>query len=297
MALFFALKKIGKKVTVLNVDETPKKYRYLNPDFHISYYNQNPALPLKADLCLIFDTNDSRLLEPLYSEHLVKTCKNIAFVDHHPVLKTGPRPTDLSYIDENAASTGEIAYRIIKDLKIPLDTDIAKALYTSITFDTQLYRYIRNSPNSHRIAAELLEHPIDATAIHRNLFGNQTVNKIAFLAKTLAQIEYHCDGQVALLRLKDADLFHYNMELDDSRDVIDMIMNIESIEAAALFREDAPNAFKLSLRSKGQIDVLSVAEIMGGGGHVYSAGAFIKGVYEDLKNQVVRELSRKLSVA
>jgi phosphoesterase RecJ-like protein len=297
LALYFALKKSGKTVRVVNVDETPRKYRFLNPDFHITYFSQKPDLKLEADLCLIFDTNDERLLEPLYSSQLKKNCKTICFIDHHPLLKNGPQPSEKSLIDITAASTGEMAYRIIKALGIEIDTDIAKALYTSITFDTQLYRYIRNSPNSHRIAAELLEHPIDTTNIHRHLFGNQTVQKFAFLAKALSQIEYFCDGQLAVLKLRDADLFHYNLEPDESRDVIDMVMNIESLEAAALFREEGPDEYKVSLRSKGQIEVGSVAEILGGGGHVHAAGASVKGAYPALKEQVVREISKRLSVS
>ncbi|MBX3041688.1 MAG: DHH family phosphoesterase [Bdellovibrionaceae bacterium] len=298
LALYYALKKIGKNVRVINVDETPRKYRFLNPDFHITYFSEVPDLKIEADLCLVFDTNDQRLLEPLFSSVLKPHCKQIAFIDHHPVLSNGPQPTKESLIDISSASTGEMAYRIIKALGIPLDTDIAKALYTSITFDTQLYRYIRNSPTSHRIAAELLEHPIDATNIHRYLFGNQTVQKFAFLAKALGQIEYFCDGQLAVLRVKDADLFHYNLEIDESRDVIDMVMNIESLEAAALFREDSPGEFKVSLRSKGQIEVHGVAELLGGGGHVHAAGASVKGAnYADLKGQVVAEISRRLSVS
>lgn len=296
LALYHALKKIGKTVRVINVDETPRKYRYLYPDHHITYHNREPGTDTKADLVLIFDTNDERLVEPLYSQFRVNA-KMIAFVDHHPVLKSGPPPTQDSLIDVTAASTGEMAYRIIKALDIPLDTDIAKALYTSITFDTQLYRYIRNSPNSHRIAAELLEYPIEPTEIHRYLFGNQTVQKIAFLAKALGQIEYFCDGRLAVLKLRDADLFHYNLEPDESRDVIDMVMNIETLEAAAMFREDAESEYKVSLRSKGRVEVLSVAENIGGGGHVHAAGAFVRGDYAKIKEQVVKELSQRLSVA
>lgn len=297
MALYFALKKIGKKVRIINVDETPKKYRFLNPDFHITYFTETPDLKVTADLCLVFDTNDERLLEPLYSAVLKPGCGTIAFIDHHPVLEQGPQPGKDSLIDTSSASTGEMAYRIIKALGIELDTDIAKCLYTSITFDTQLYRYIRNSPMSHRIAAELLEHPIDATNIHRSLFGNQTVQKFAFLAKALGQIEYFCDGQLAVLRLRDEDLFHYNLEVDESRDVIDMVMNIESLEAAVLIREDSPGHYKVSLRSKGQIEVHRVAEALGGGGHVHAAGAFVAIEYQKLKKQIVEDLSKKLSVA
>lgn len=295
MAMYFALKNNGKNVRIVNVDETPRKYRYLHPDQYITYFDQNENLKIEADLCLIFDTNDERLVEPLFSKAFKPGCHQIVFVDHHPILKSGPHPGADSMIDTTAASTGELAYRMIKELGYELDVNIARALYTSITFDTQLYRYIRNSPNSHRIAAELLQFPIDPTVVHRHLFGNQTVQKMAFLAKALGQIEYFCEGQLAILKLRDADLFHYNLEPDESRDVIDMLMNIETLEAAALFREDSPSEYKVSLRSKGRIEVLSVAESIGGGGHVHAAGATVHGLYDEMKLKIVGELSKKLA--
>ncbi|GIL17419.1 MAG: DHH family protein [Oligoflexia bacterium] len=293
LSLYHGLKKIGKKVSCINVDSTPKKYHYLDPDSYIQYYENDPSLPEKIDLTLIFDTNDERQLEPLYPE-LKKRSQHLAFVDHHPVLTKGPQPPHGSLIDITAASTGELAFRILKKLDIPLDRQIARAVYTSITFDTQLYRFIRNSPQSHLIAAELLAHDIDPEEIHRALFGNQTVQKMAFLAKALGQIEYHCDGKLAVLKLKDSDLFHYNLDPDDSRDVIDMVMNIETLEAAVLFREDSEDEYKVSLRSKGLIEVLDVAESLGGGGHLYASGAFIKGDYGKFKKQVVDILRTRL---
>lgn len=293
LALFFALRKMGKNVRVINVDATPKKYRFLEPDRWIQYYDLNPEIIEGADLALIFDTNDERLVYPLYPA-LKEKVKEIAFVDHHPILNKGPAPAKGSWIEITAASTGELAYRIIKELNVEIDREIGRCLYTSIAFDTQLFRFIRNSPNSHRIAAELLELKIDVQDIHRHLFGNQTVQKMAFLAKTLGLIEYFADGRLAVLKLRDQDLFHYNLEPDESRDVIDMLMNIETLEAAALFREDSPTEYKLSLRSKGAIEVLSVAENFGGGGHNFAAGAFIKGDYDTMKEQVVSEMIRIL---
>jgi phosphoesterase RecJ-like protein len=293
LALFHALKAAGHSVEIVNVDTTPKKYRFLQPDRWIQYFDSDSKLPGSIDLALIFDTNDERLIEPLF-QPLKKISKTIAFVDHHPVLKQGPAPTKESWIDTTLASTGEMAYRLIKELGLPINREVARALYTSITFDTQLYRFVRNSPMSHRIAAEMMEHGIDTEEIHRHLFGNQTVQKMAFLARALGQIEYFADGKLAVLRLKDADLFHYNLEPDDSRDVIDMLMNIETLEAAALFREDAADEYKISLRSKGKIEVLSVAESIGGGGHAHAAGAFFKGPFESLKDKVVNELSALL---
>lgn len=289
IALFHALNKAGKKVRILNVDHTPKKYRFLQTDALIETF-EGPHRPLEsADLALIFDTNDHRLVEPLYSTLKAK-CRDILFIDHHPLLTDGPQPTGGSFIETKAASTGEIAFNIIKRLKIPLDGKIARALYTSIVFDTQMFRYIRTSSNSHLIAAELLQHETKPEEVHRYLFANNSVEKISFLAKALNQIEYFANGRIAILKLRDQDLVDHKMEWDESRDVIDMIMNIESLEAAALFREDGTDEYKLSLRSKGYIEVLGIAESLGGGGHLFSSGAYLRGSYDQLKRKVLDQL-------
>jgi phosphoesterase RecJ-like protein len=293
LALFHALSSAGKKVRIINVDSTPRKYRFLEPDRWIQYFDSNPDLPSSTDLVLIFDTNDERLVEPLYSE-LRPKAEILVFVDHHPILSKGPHPSKESWIDTSSASTGEMAYRLIKELNIPINREVARCLYTSITFDTQLYRFVRNSSTSHRIAAEMIDLGIDTEEIHRHLFGNQTVKKMAFLARTLAQIEYFCEGKLALVKLSDSDLFHYNLEPDESRDVIDILMNIETLEAAALFREEARDQYKVSLRSKGKIEVLSVAENLGGGGHIHASGAFVKGNYANFRDLVVEQLSSSL---
>lgn len=291
LAVYWALKKLNKDVRVINFDRTPKKYKYLQPDEHIIYFNeQQIPLNLTSDLTLIFDTNDYRLLDKLYPE-LVTQSKQIVFIDHHPVLKNGPSPTPTSVIDVKAASTGEMAFRLIQELGVALDKNIAMCLYTSVVFDTQLFRYIRSSSVTHEIAAQLLKFDIHALDIHRALFGNQTVQKMAFLAKVLGQIEYYEDGRVAILKITDHDLFHYNVDPEESRDVIDMLMNIETLEAAVIFREDANNEFKVSLRSKGRFEVLSVAESLGGGGHVFSAGAYVNGDYQTIKQSVVDQIA------
>jgi bifunctional oligoribonuclease and PAP phosphatase NrnA len=293
LALYHGLRKSGKKVRVVLVDACPRKYHFLEPERHLEIF-EGPHAPIaETDLTLIFDTNDRRLVEPLYSEIAIK-CREILFVDHHPVLNQGPEPTLGSYIETRAASTGEISYFILKGLGIRFDEKIAQALYTSICFDTQLFKFVKNSVNSHLIAAELLMHINNAEDIHRHLFSTHTIEKVKFLSVVLGQIEYFGSGQVAVLNLKDEVLKDHKLDMDDSRDVIDMLMNVNSLEAAALFREDAKNEYKLSLRSKGSIEVLGIAESMGGGGHLFAAGAYIKGDYNDLKTKVVEMLLHRL---
>ena len=293
LALYHGLRKSGKQTRVMLVDACPKKYSFLEPERHLEVF-EAPHKPLEStDLALIFDTNDRRLVEPLFSE-LSTRCRDILFVDHHPVLNQGPEPTPGSYIETRAASTGEISYFILKGLGIRFDEKIAQSLYTSICFDTQLFKFVKNSVNSHLIAAELLMHINNAEEIHRHLFSTHTIDKVKFLSKVLGQIEYFGNGQLAVLKLKDADLKDHNLDMDDSRDVIDMLMNVNSLQAAALFREDAPNEYKLSLRSKGRIEVLGVAEAFNGGGHMFAAGAYIKGTFADIKAKAVDMLLHRL---
>ncbi len=293
IALFHALKKMNKNVRILNVDATAKKYRFLEAEHLIEIYEDQPRKIGKTDLVLIFDTNDSRLLEPLFSEFQTQASE-ILFIDHHPILVQGPSPTVGSFIDTLAASTGEITYDLIEQLGISLDRNIARALYTSIAFDTQLFRFVRNSSRSHLIAAELLKHNIQAEDIHLKLFGNYTVQKMEFLAHALGQIEYFSNGRLAVLKLHAKDLLKFSIDSDDSNDVIDLLMNIHTLKAAALIREDGPQKFKLSLRSKGQFDVLEIAESLGGGGHLFSSGAYLTGTYEKIKLQVLNALTLAL---
>ena len=293
IALYHALKKLNKKVRILNVDATPKKYQFLDSGSFIEINEDQPRSIGKTDLVLIFDTNDSRLLEPLFSE-FQSQAKEILFIDHHPVLVQGPSPTDGSFINTLAASTGEITYEIIELLGVALDRNIARALYTSIAFDTQLFRFVRNSSQSHLMAAELLNHDIQAEDIHIKLFGNYTVKKMEFIAHALSQIEYFSNGELAILKLHAKDLSKFSIDSDDSNDVIDMLMNIQSLQAAALLREDGPQKFKLSLRSKGQFDVLKIAESLGGGGHLFASGAYLTGTYDILKHKVLDALTYAL---
>lgn len=293
IALYHALRKMGKDVRVLNVDPVPPKYAFLEHESFLEVYTDSEVPKLEADLALVFDTNDFRQLSGLY-DVLKKGCPQVLFIDHHPPLEEGPAPTEGSVINTAAASTGEMVYDMIKALDVELDLLIARALYTSIAFDTQVFRYIRNSPRSHLIAAELLQYPVRPEEIHQKLFCSHTVEKVKFLSQALGKIEYHFDGKLAILHIHAQDLTDHGLTTEETRDVIDTVMNIESLRIAVLFREDQKNLYKVSLRSKAPVEVLSTAEKLGGGGHRFAAGAHYRGEYQELKKLTLESLSPKL---
>lgn len=296
LGFYYAMKKANKSVRLFTVDEIPRKYRFLDHGGEIERYDK-PHLPIQpTDLALIFDTNDQRLVEPLYSE-LKKKCKEIIFIDHHPVLNQGPGPTTGSFINTKAASTGEMTYFIIKKLNLSLNQKIARALYTSIVFDTQLFRYIKGSPQSHKVCADLLLYENNPEEVHKFLFSTFTRGKIKLLAKVFSELEFYAEGQIALSLLRSKDLKDFQLNMDDSRDVIDIIMDIESVVLAVLFRQDSDEDYKISLRSRQGIEVLSVAEKFYGGGHPVAAGASLKGKYPVLKKRILDQLLLKFPKA
>lgn len=291
LALFYALKKIGKDVKIVHVDNLPKRYEnFLNKDLFTHF--RPDLFETSVDLCLIFDTNDERLIEPLFSE-IQNFCKNIVFIDHHPLLKSGPLPKR-AFIDTTAASTGEITYSIIKNLDIPLDSAIAESLYLSIVFDTQLFRYVRRSVSSHQIAIDLLPHIPSPETIHRNLFGGQTPEKISFIAKALGKIDYFVDNKIAFVLIHVKEIEDFGLTPEDTRDVVDKILDIDCVEVAVLVREDSKNRYKISFRSKSLLDVLEVSEMFGGGGHHHASGAMIEGEFLKIRDQIIEYFKKKL---
>ncbi|MBK9295162.1 MAG: DHH family phosphoesterase [Oligoflexia bacterium] len=285
-SFYWALKKIGKRVRIVNPDRLPRKYLFLDENGILETPNTLRSSLEGVDLVLIFDTNDPELLLELWNSFKTHS-KNICFVDHHSALKRHPLDPEKNIIDVNASSTGQIVFELIKALRVDFDSQIAMPLYTSIIFDTNYFKYVRNSPTPHLIAAELLKHQIDAQKVHRHLFGNHSPVKLKFLAHILTNIDYEFDGRLAIVRVQKKDLDRLGLEADETRDIIDMVMDIESIEAAALFREDAPSQFKISFRSKGMYSVSQLAQSLGGGGHEFASGTTMNGTYVEIKAKVL----------
>jgi phosphoesterase RecJ-like protein len=284
-ALYWALKKAGKNPRVINLEPIPKKYLFLDPH-QVVELPQSLKSPIKGDLVLIFDTNDPELLLDLWPKFNTGA-RNVCFVDHHVALERFPIDEKKNLINVNASSTGEIVFDLIKALEIPLDAQIAGPLYTSILFDTNYFKYIRASPTPHLLAAELLRYPIEPEKIHRALFGNHSTVKLKYLAQVLGKIDYEFDGRLACVRVHKQDLDKLGLEAEETKDIIDLVMDVESIEAAVLFREEADNQFKISFRSKGAFSVSHLAQSLGGGGHKFASGATIQSSYPQIKAQIL----------
>ena len=282
-AFWSALKSLGKSVKILNFENPGRKYRFLFEDAAPRIFDAdlNPDPP---DLIIVFDTNDPRLVSPL-SEWAMQRNVPIAMLDHHQALSTDVPGFDLklSWIDRDAASTGEVTLALIDALGIELTPKIATGLYASLAFDTQLFRFVRGSPRSHLMAARLLPLVEDPARVQESLFANLTPSKLHFMAEALAALRIEHEGQLAVVILRRSLFDRTGAEAPDSGDVVDLALNVESVRIALMLREEKEGYWKISLRSKRNVSVSQVAEAMGGGGHRHAAGASVQGQASEIE--------------
>jgi len=291
VALYWALQSLNKHVLFFPVDETPKRYSYM-----LENVEQVKTLEkLSCDLLIILDTNQGELCNPLFEAMIQQNC-NTLFIDHH-IDQFTENPLTHRLIKVTAASTGEIVFDLIKDLGVHLNDVMANALYSSLTFDTQAFKLVKNSARSHAIAAELAEYKINTEKIQRALFAHWTTDKMYFLSELIQTAKFISDNQVVGLRISMQQLEKYKLSGDDVNDLLDMFTLIPSIKIAYLIRESENNEHKLSFRSSLSNYAYLVASQLGGGGHSSSSGAWITNSnFDEIENRILIELKNLLLI-
>lgn len=286
MALCYGLKQKGQNASFFTLEKPQTKYNFMDKQKIIQVFDKDKT-PIPKNSVLIFvDVNDTCLVEPLYSS-VKKKNRPVYFIDHHPLIQNNPG--DHFFIDTEASSTAELIHNLLKKLEIPVNKEMAISLFSSIVFDTSLFRHIKNSPKPFAISAELLPKIKDVNTIYESLFKNLTTDKLRFMSK-LKNIEYYSNNKIAFLHLKEKDFTEYNTDPTQAYDLMDMVRDVDTIESTALIIENGDGSLKLSLRSRNR-DLLPLAQNFGGGGHHHSAGAYIKNKkLQDIKDKVISYL-------
>jgi len=286
VALYWGLQQENKNVQFCHVDPIPHRYHFLLENTKSHLFNIDEVKSLSADVLLITDTNQGSLCDPLYS-HFKNMNKKIIFIDHH-IPSNKSDPNENYYVRTDASSTGEVVYDILKELNTKMTSEIATALYTSITFDTQAFKLLRNSSRSHEIAALLAKDNIQTDKIQRELFATWTVQKMNFLAILIQSARYSKNNTIAGLVITQEQLKKYDLQLDHINDILDMFTLIKTIEFCYNIVEMPDGRFKLSFRSINTNKAFMVAQSFGGGGHAKSAGSWVTQTSsEEIENKIL----------
>lgn len=289
IGLALGLKKQGKKVHILSKSPLPETYEFLPGS---GLVRTRPASgPAHDVLCLV----DCHTIERTGLTNL--NAKNTVILDHH-LLSTQLSPRSfpgaqlITYIDANASASGEIIYRLLHALSIPLDGAIATNLYTAIYSDTGGFRYSNTGPETLRIAAELIEAGTDPWEVTKAVYENLPLGTLRLLSMSLATLEKK--GPVAWITINGHMFKKTRTTVQDTENIVDFPRKIRGVEVAVLFREEKEHYFKVSLRSKGKVNVAEIARFFGGGGHANAAGCRIRGPLHEVKRVLFRAIRTSL---
>jgi len=285
LALMRALEKMGKVVTAHNLDPVPEIYRFLP---HSERIKTGRPVPGTYDAFVVVDSDPARsgLFDAIYPADVLIN------IDHHI---TNPREWPLTWLDPDASAAGEMTYRLVQELGVPIDPDIALCLYTAIFTDTGSFRYSNTTPVSMRVSAELLEAGADPWLVTENVYESFAYRRLKLLGNVLSGMERSADGRVAWVVITD-ELYHRTgTTAEDTDNFVNFVRSVQGVEVAVLFRQTAAAQYKISLRSKGRVDLSGIAQSLGGGGHMNAAGGMLDGTLENIKSRVLGELDRAIT--
>ena len=270
LALFLFLKKLGKTVRIFNTDLVPKKYQFL--PYRDNIENAKASTDFRPEILVVLDASSRERIGTFLSKRLIPT-HAVVNIDHHI---TAEAFGDHNIIIPTASSTAEIIYKFIKSTQIQIDEASALCLYTGLMFDTGCFRYSNATPETHRIAADLIEiGDFEPDEVYRYVYEHVSLEKIHLLGETLRTLELTADGKIAWVLVTQSMLNETKTTLDDLEGFVNQIQAIESVYVAICVCELPDGTTKISLRSEGRVDVAALAAEFNGGGHERASGCRI----------------------
>jgi phosphoesterase RecJ-like protein len=284
LALMLALEKLNKTIVAHNLDAVPEIYRYLPAADRIRIGSN---IGERYDAVVVLDADPPRT--GLFNgNYPADTRINI---DHHI---TNPVEWPLTWLDPSASATGEMVYELIRQLGIVMDREIALCLYTAIFTDTGSFRYSNTTPKSMRIAADLIEAGADPWLVTENVYESFAFRRIKMLGMVLSAMERSEDGRIGWVVVTDELYRQFGATAEDTENFVNFVRSTKGVEVAVLLRQTAASQYKISLRSKGRIDLSVVAQSFGGGGHKNAAGCMLDGGIDEVKKKVIDAVSRAI---
>jgi phosphoesterase RecJ-like protein len=280
VALALALKSIGKKVVCWNQDRVPEKLSFMVP---AGLFTQPE--PDRSFDCVI--ATDCAAFERLgdTAAHIGRR-KLFINIDHH----TGnTRYADINWVNSRKPSTGELIFELIRAAGWTLTPGIADCLYTAVSTDTGSFMYPNTTPETYRVAAELVEAGANLNRICPEVYQSYPLSRIRLMRYLFNNFKLTDNNQIAYFWLKKEHFTRSGASRDDAEGLIDHLRDIEPVQIAVVFEEVEPDLVRLSLRSKTKkLLVNKIAAEFNGGGHHSAAGARIEGRPMTIQRRVIR---------
>lgn len=277
LAMGMLLVQMGKRVDLVTADRIPTIYRGL-PGAEGIRTALRVHGPYDAVILLECDGVERARLRGLQPFFQIN-------IDHHV---SGRPYADVNWIDCSAASVGELVYRLVKAAGATVTPEMATCLYTTVLTDTGGFCYGATKASTFELARELVEAGADPITIAQEVCFSTQTSKILLLGAALNNLKR--EGRLAWLWITHQDMVRTCAAEEDCEGIVNFALCISGVEAAVFLRELPDRHVRLSLRSKGKINVAEIAEHLGGGGHETAAGCTLQGPLTTALDAILAEL-------
>lgn len=213
-------------------------------------------------------------------------------IDHHD---TAAEYASVNYVVSAAAAAAQLVHHLAQAAGVRITADIATCLYTAVLTDTGSFCYSGTNEHTFAFAREMVLAGADPVAVAQQVYFSNPPSKMHLLGRALSHL--HCAGGVSWMHVSEADMRASGATEQDCEGLINWALGIDGVEAAVFFREIEGAHYRVSLRSKGRIDVSRIAQTFGGGGHSCASGHVISGPFEVACSRVLGALHHALELS
>ena len=271
------LRQMGKQAEVILHSGVPAIYRRL--PFADSVM-QAVAVNGKYEAAIILecDSIERTSLLGLERQFLIS-------IDHH---QSGRSFANLNWIDPTACATAEMVYWLAREAGAPITPEIATCLYAAVLTDTGSFSFASTNEKTFALAGELVRCGAEPARIAQGIYFSHPTSKMRLLGAALSSL--HRDGCLAWMRVTRGDMDRCGARDEDCEGLVNYALAIEGVEVAIFFRELTDGNWRVSLRSKGAVDVAAIAEGFGGGGHHCAGGCCLPGPLSVASERIIAQL-------
>jgi bifunctional oligoribonuclease and PAP phosphatase NrnA len=274
------LRVMGKEADVVMHDGVPRIYQNL-PFADLAI--QADAVPTNLssnDAVILLECDSIRraALEGLEKCFLIN-------IDHHA---SGRNFAHLNWIDSTVMATAELVYRLARLACVPVDRDIATCLYTGLMTDTGSFMFEGTNEHTFTVARELVLAGADPALCARHIYFGHSTAKMRLLGAALSNLRR--DGALAWIWITQEEIQRFGAREEDCEGLVNYALSIADVQVAIFFRELPDGRYRVSIRSKGEVNVSAVAEHFGGGGHKCASGCSVDGPLDAAVSRITERL-------
>jgi len=286
LAMAYALKALGKEAVAINADAAPPPLLAFPgvTDIRIAAEADGPY-----DAAIIMECGD---LARTGVTGLDRTF--VINIDHHPGNQMFGQS---NWFDLSAAACGEMVFDVIRELGVPLSVEIATHVYVAILTDTGSFHYSNITPRTFDICRQCIEAGVSAQDVARNIFDSSHLGRLKLFGAVLSGMQLDDTGRIATVWVDKQLAKQCGGTYEDTEGLINLPLTVKDILAAVFFKENGPGEWRVSMRSKGTIDVNAVAKEFGGGGHKNASGCSARGTLPELRVLFERKLTEAIEKA